>query len=89
LLSTGVSVWDYKKFELFTPSISFNIIGYPIGNLSADEWKPDPDEEAARWVHNFVVTTIVSWQVLGLAPGVPEWGGEGTERLIKECGGLT
>lgn len=89
LLSSGVSLWDYKTFESSTPSIDFDSIGYPIGDLFfVEQRKPEPDEETARWVYDFVVTTIVRWQVLGLAPTVPEWGREGTEKLIKECGGV-
>ena len=84
LLSSGVSLVDYKRFESCTPFVRFA----PPSTHVDVQWgyKTEPDEETVRWVHNFVVTAIVQWQVLGLAPNVPEWGRKTAQKLIEEGG---
>lgn len=82
LLSSGVNLVDYKRFESSTPSVSFAVNGNPIVQWGQRE----PNDDTARWVHNFVVTTAVHWQALGLAPCVPDWGKEAAEKLIGEGG---
>jgi hypothetical protein len=73
---------DYKRFESSTPSVAF-VGGSPIiQSLGLLELSDD----TARWVHNFVVTTIVHWQALGLDPCVPDRGKEAAEKLIREGG---
>lgn len=80
LLSSGVSLIDYKRFESSTPSVEFSLTFKPWV-----QWRQtESDEETARWVHNFVVTTIVHWQILGLAPSVPDRFRERTQKLIEE-----
>ena len=80
LLSSGVSLIDYKRFESSTPTVRFSLTG-----KSFVQWgQTEPDKETARWVHDFVVTTIVGWQVLGLAPSVPDPGREAIQELLEE-----
>jgi hypothetical protein len=81
VLSSGVSLADYKRFESFPPSFSFSLTG---GKPLVDWGQTEPDEETARWVHDFVVTTIVRWQVLGLAPSVSDQAREAIQKLIEE-----
>ena len=77
LMSTGISVVDYKRFKEATPIVWFN---YSSSIQAPDDvrvrvdvqWRSsEPDEETALWVHTFVVDSIVNWQTLGLAPGIP------------------
>lgn len=77
LMSTGISVVDYKRFKEATPIVYFNYsssIQAPDDvRVRADvQWRSsEPDEETALWVYTFVVDSIVNWQTLGLAPGIP------------------
>ena len=84
LLSTGVSAVDYRRFESSTPWVML------YGNvLPAEQWglnKMETDEETARWVHGFVVGTIVRWGVSGLGPSVPDESKEEARRMIREAG---
>jgi len=83
LLSTGVTAVDYRKFESSTPWVML------YGNvLPAEQWgldKMEPNEESARWVHGFVVRTIVHWGASGLCPSVPDEGKEEAQRVIREA----
>lgn len=83
LLSSGVSIVEYKRFESSTPWVMLH------GNvLPAPQWgldKMQPDEETTRWVHDFVVNTIVNWQVGGLAPCVPDSSEEEAQRVVQEA----
>jgi hypothetical protein len=83
LLSSGVNLVDYKRFESSTPSVAFTVGGSP--NVQSLGF-PGISDDTARWAHNFVVTTIVHWQALGLAPCIPYWGEEAAEKLIREGG---
>lgn len=81
LLSSGVNLVDYKRFESVTPFIQFT-----IGPYVDIQWgnREEPDEKIAQWTRDFVVATIVQWQTLGLAPAVPEWGKKASKKLIEE-----
>lgn len=79
ILSSGISLLDYKKFEAFTPPVQFSLGGTPyIYN------KKQILEEHAKWVHEFVINAIVNWQLSGLNPEVPEWALVGFEAVIKD-----
>jgi len=76
LMSSGISIVDYKRFKEATPIVLFN---YASSIQAPDDvlvrvdvqWRSgEPDEETALWVHTFVVDSIVNWQTLGLAPGI-------------------
>jgi hypothetical protein len=69
LLSTGVSLPDYKRFESSTEWL--------IGP------KSNPSEETARWVHNFVVNIIINWQILGLNPRLSSWNAEVVKKIVE------
>ena len=84
LLSTGVNVVDYRKFESCTPWVMLY-----ANVLPAEQWgldKIDADEESARWVHSFVVDTIVRWGVSGLGPSVRDESKEEARSVIQEAG---
>jgi len=69
LLSTGIGLVDYKQFLSYTPHIDFTLNGSPDIQWGSQQ----VNIEYAKWAHDFVVTTIVHWQVLGLVPKVPDW----------------
>jgi hypothetical protein len=79
VLSTGINFIDYKKFEENTPKVYF----MEAGNFSC-YFNSSYSDVDARWVHNFVVKSIINWQILGLAPKIPDWGREYCEKTIKE-----
>jgi hypothetical protein len=79
VLSSGVSLADYKRFTSSPPSFFFSL----TSDKPLMDWgQTEPDEETARWVHEFVVTTIVRWQVLGLAPSISDQAMEAIQKLI-------
>ncbi|HOP40448.1 MAG TPA: hypothetical protein PLI53_05345 [Geobacteraceae bacterium] len=78
-LSSGISLLDYKKFEAFTPIVQF-MGGGKHTIIATKEF----DERHAQWVHEFVINTIVKWQVNGLNPEVPEWAIEGFESILNK-----
>lgn len=90
LMSTGVSVVDYKRFREAIPYMSWiysSTIQAPddVRIKVNVQWRSnEPDEETALWVHAFVVDSIINWQALGLAPGIPnEDKKEQAQLLIK------
>ena len=82
LFSSGISFIDYKKFNDMTPSVVFAMSG--IFSTSWTGKEHEPTEENARWVHEFVVSSILNWQLAGLEPTVPENAGEETRKIVKQ-----
>lgn len=81
VLSSGVSLADYKRFTSSPPSFFFSL----TDDKPFKDWgQTEPDEETARWVHEFVVIMIVRWQVLGLAPSISGQAGEAIQKLIEK-----
>ncbi len=80
LLSTGVHLVDYKQFLSSTPYVSFMLNGNP--NV---QWgRKQVDMETAKWTHEFAVTTIVHWQVLGLLPKVADRSKGAAQKIIGD-----
>lgn len=42
-----------------------------------------PDKESSEWVHEFVVNTIMNWQLMGLKPEVYESYMKEVKKLIE------
>ncbi len=78
LLWTGISPVDYKRFESGTSHFSFG----HNGHLFSDAYF-HPDDKEARWIHTFVVGTIVHWQSLGLDPKLSPWQEQYIDNVIK------
>ena len=68
ILSSGITILDYKKFSAITPPIGFVLSGAPYIYK-----KREVSEDEAKWVQEFVVNSIVNWQLAGFSPSVPEW----------------
>lgn len=78
MLSSGVAVVDYRRYRSLIPRLQFQ--------GAIDSRKPNhrdlsinvlfrgrsPDLEDARWLVDFAVASIVSWQNLGLSPAIKE-----------------
>lgn len=82
LLSGGIGLVDYRKFQSVTPHVSLAIGGKPyvrwhVKILGGDE---------AQWTHDFVVNMIMHWQVLGLKPCVPDRCVAAMQKIIDERG---
>jgi hypothetical protein len=82
LLSSGVNLVDYRLLLSCTPRVHFALSGKPI-----PQWRyQESNAEDAKWAYDFVVQTIVHWQVLGLSPGVPDRYKKGTTQYITNIG---
>ena len=85
LISSGISLMDYRRFELSTPSSVGCMINGDLG-VRWGKGKQKPDETEAQWMHSFVVDRIVHWQVLGSEFEVPDyagWGQWAARKLIE------
>lgn len=82
LLSSGVKLVDYKQFQTITPVVNFTTTGRPHVHFRSSL----PDEKKARWLHNFVVNTVIHWQSIGLKLGIPERCQNAMEEIIRERG---
>jgi hypothetical protein len=82
LLSSGVKLVDYKRFQSIAPIINFAGGGSPYVH-----WRSlIPDENKAQWLHDFVVNSIIHWQTIGLKLVIPEKCKNAMEEIIKERG---
>lgn len=68
LLSAGVNLLDYQKLTSVCGTIFLTIDGGAIAQVMGEP----PSTEEAAWVIRFVADTILHWQTIGFAPGVPE-----------------
>jgi len=85
LISSGVSLTDYRRFELSTPSSVDCMVNGDLG-VRWGKGKQKPDEAESQWIHSFVVDTVVHWQVLGFESEIPDyagWGEWATRKLIE------
>jgi hypothetical protein len=85
LSSTGMNLADWNKFHEGTPNVVFTIGGRAHVNLADREL----DQEEVRSILNFILNTIIGWQMLGLKPTVPTWGVESAKKLIQDNNALT
>lgn len=79
VLASGVTLTQLKKFEDSTPHVMFAIDGTP--HLQG---RAEYTQDECKWSHDFVVNTIINWQLLGLEPSVPEGAIDACNRLISE-----
>jgi hypothetical protein len=68
LLSSGINIVDFNKFDLKTPCVNgSNALYVSWGKISEKI-----DEETVLWVNDFVVNSIIQWQLIGLNPIILE-----------------
>ena len=67
ILSNGISLKDYNKFKVITPKYTFLSDGSYRSNRTKDV-----TGEQAKWIHDFVVNSIINWQLSGLKPSLAE-----------------
>lgn len=76
LLSSGINLVDYRRYKDITAVTTFGSHTSMPDNITKRSiqvyWQgKQPTTEEAVWVHNFVVNSIVHWQMLGLKPSIP------------------
>lgn len=76
-IGSGVSLIDYRRFEEIPIEASLSSAGRPASMMRAGEIAKDD----ARWGHEFVIDTIIKWQLAGLNPTV-------SDRLAVGCNGF-
>jgi len=81
LLASGLSLRDYKKFKSSTPHVTITCIGIPLFQIGSEQ---DYDNETTAWLIDFVISTIIKWQQLGLSPKIMELESEGALNHINE-----
>lgn len=83
LLSSGINLVDWKRFETVTSRIVINVGGYP----NASEY-PDLTENDTQWAHEFVLNTFLHWQTIGLTPIIPEIYKNLINKVTKDNGAI-
>jgi len=81
LLASGLSLSEYKKFKSSVPHVAISINGNPLFQTGSQQ---EFNNETTVWVIDFVISTIVKWQQLGLSPKITEFRSEGAFRHIEE-----
>lgn len=69
ILGSGVSLAQLKRFERLPVDVQFSISGNPVISLSSNE---SVQLSEVEWAIDFVISTILMWQQLGVAPSVRE-----------------
>lgn len=69
LLASGVNLSDYKKYKDSAPFVHIMSGGNQRYETYAGKLF-DPD--STMWLQNFVITTLIKWQQLGLNPKIPD-----------------
>jgi hypothetical protein len=77
LLSSGVSLIDYKHFQSIPLQVSVSENGTAYFTILGEII-----EEDARWIHGFVVDSIVKWQLAGFSPAIDERFAPGFDKFI-------
>lgn len=63
IISSGVSFYDYKRYEELTPSITLTLSGSYVVQMGPNF---NPDSESSSWVLSFVEQAIIKWQLAGI-----------------------
>lgn len=79
VLSSGVSIADYRRYFLIREKVH-----YIFGDVPRASHEIDIDENSVRWAINFVIDTVVDWQYLGLDPQVPLYEQKMIDKLLSE-----
>jgi hypothetical protein len=82
LLWSGISLLDLQKFRSCTQGVNINYSESGKAEVLLAHELPE-DTESVRWLHDFVVSTIVHWQTLGFPPSISE-SDEGALRKLLE-----
>ncbi|HSC67349.1 MAG TPA: hypothetical protein VLC79_06655 [Cellvibrio sp.] len=81
LLASGVNLPDYSKYKDSIPFVHI-MAG---GGFVFDTWQGKEFTEAStKWLHYFIINTVLNWQQLGLEPKIPEHLVKGAKKLIEE-----
>lgn len=80
-LTSGIRLCDYKKYKNSIPSVRFVMSGNPIFQSHTSK---SFTEESAKWLVQFVLSSIIKWQQLGLDPKIPERLSSGAESFINK-----
>jgi len=84
-IGSGVNLIDYRRFEEIPIQVSISRTGQPASLTRAAEIA----EDDARWGHEFVIDTIIRWQLAGLDPEVSGRLADGCDGFLQEQAGVT
>jgi len=68
LLSSGLSLSDYRKYKDNSPIVHILFGGKPVFEFMGGEAS---SIDSSTWLIQFVIATVVKWQQVGLEPKVP------------------
>lgn len=80
LLTSGVTISNFRQFKQITPNTRFMSAGNPHSQISHHY---DPSSDDADWVLEFVIGSIINWQQIGLKPVLDENSILGVEHFLE------
>jgi len=80
MLASGINLADLARYQRTPVSVGLAVNGTPYFGLSQGNIVPDE----VRWVHNFVVSTIIRWQTAGFDPKVQERWETGCDKFLAD-----
>lgn len=79
LLTSGVTISNLRKFKQIAPNTQFMSAGNPHFQVS---YNYDPSSDDVNWVLEFVISSIINWQQIGLNPMIEEHYYRGVEYFL-------
>lgn len=80
LLTSGISLSNFRRFKQLTPQTNFMNAGNPHFQVGPNY---NPSYDDANWVLEFVISSIINWQQIGLKPKLDENSIRGVEYFIE------
>ncbi len=80
LFTSGVTISNFRQFKQLTPHTQFMSAGNPHF-----QGRPNfvPSSDDANWVLEFVISSIINWQQIGLKPALDENNIRGVEYFLE------
>jgi hypothetical protein len=79
LLTSGISLSEFRKFRKFSPNTRFMNAGNPDFQVGPS-YMPSSDD--AKWIMEFVISSIINWQQIGLNPVLEEHYKKGADYFL-------
>jgi hypothetical protein len=80
LLTSGITISNFRQFKQLTPHIQFMSAGNPRFQVSSNY---DLNSDNANWVLEFVISSIINWQQIGLKPELDKNRIRGVENFLR------
>jgi hypothetical protein len=80
LLTSGISISNFRRFKQLTPRTRFMNAGNPHFKIGSNY---NPSNDDANWILEFVISSIINWQQIGLKPELDKNSIRGVEYFFE------